>query len=64
MNLSCGQERVTMYINRLPSWGARTLIDDGVNGYIVPTRDPLALANKMIFILDHPDEAVNYHFTV
>lgn len=53
-----------MYINRLPSWGARTLIDDGVNGYIVPTRDPLALANKMIFILDHPDEAVNYHFTV
>lgn len=37
--------------------GARTLIDDGVNGYIVPTRDPLALANKMIFILDHPDEA-------
>ena len=35
--------------------GARTLIEDGVNGFIVPVRDSQALAEKMSFMLDNPD---------
>ncbi len=37
--------------------GARTLIEDGVNGYVVPLGDIDALAEKMSFILSHPIEA-------
>lgn len=35
--------------------GARTLIDDGENGYIVPLRDVEALSSKMIFLLQNDD---------
>lgn len=37
--------------------GARTLIENGKNGIIVPTRNANALAEKMIYLLDHPQEA-------
>jgi len=37
--------------------GARTLIDDGINGYIVPVRDPQAMAKKIDYILNHPIES-------
>ncbi len=37
--------------------GARTLIEDGINGFIVPVRNPLVMAQKISFILDNPDEA-------
>lgn len=37
--------------------GARTLIDDGKNGFIVPVRDVNALAEKMSYLLDNPDVA-------
>ena len=37
--------------------GLRGLIDPGENGLIVPPGDPDALANAMIALLDHPDEA-------
>ena len=37
--------------------GARTLIDDGKNGFIVPVRDVEALAGKMSYLLDNPDVA-------
>lgn len=37
--------------------GARALIDDGVNGIIVPVRDPDSLAQKISYLLDNPDVA-------
>ena len=37
--------------------GARTLIEDGKNGFIVPVRDVDSLANKISYLLDNPDVA-------
>lgn len=37
--------------------GARTLIEDGVNGFVVPRMDVDALAEKMRYVLTHPDVA-------
>lgn len=37
--------------------GARTLIEDGKNGFIVPVKDVDAMANKMAYLLDNPDVA-------
>lgn len=37
--------------------GARTLIENGVNGFIVPVRDATSLADKMSYILSHRNEA-------
>lgn len=37
--------------------GARTLIESGKNGIIVPTRNVNALAEKMMYMLDNPREA-------
>lgn len=37
--------------------GARTLIESGKNGIIVPTRNVNALADKMMYMLNNPQEA-------
>lgn len=37
--------------------GARTLIIDGVNGFVVPRMDVQSLAEKMRYVLEHPDIA-------
>lgn len=37
--------------------GARTLIEDGKNGFIVPVRDVNTLADKMSYLLDNPNVA-------
>ena len=37
--------------------GARTLIEDGVNGYVVPLGDAETLAEKMNYMLSHKEEA-------
>ena len=37
--------------------GARTLINDGENGYVVPLRDEGALVDKMNYLLSHPEKA-------
>ncbi len=37
--------------------GARTLIENGINGFIVPVRDASALAEKMSYLLDNPNVA-------
>ena len=37
--------------------GARTLITDGENGYIVPRKDMHSLSDKMDFLLSHPEDA-------
>lgn len=37
--------------------GARTLIEDGVNGFVTPLRDVDALANMMRYVLSNPNVA-------
>ncbi|MBP3920929.1 MAG: glycosyltransferase [Bacilli bacterium] len=37
--------------------GVRLLIEDGKNGYIVPCGDYMKLANKVNFLIEHPDIA-------
>ena len=37
--------------------GARTLIENGKNGFITPVRDTDALAEKIAYLLDNPDVA-------
>ena len=37
--------------------GARTLIKDGVNGFIVPMRNPQAMAEKIEYLLNNPEQA-------
>ncbi len=37
--------------------GARDIVQDGVNGYLVPVGDAAALAEKIVYLLQHPDEA-------
>ena len=39
--------------------GARTLIEDGVNGLIVPVRDVKAMVEKISYLIDNPNEAEN-----
>lgn len=39
--------------------GARTLIEDGVNGWIVPIKDPIALSNKIIEVLTMDENKIN-----
>lgn len=39
--------------------GARTLIEDGVNGFVVPLKDLKGLVDKMVYMLSHSDEAEN-----
>lgn len=38
--------------------GCRAAVSDGVNGYLVPAKDAQALADKMIYMLENFDEAV------
>ena len=38
--------------------GAREVIKDGVNGYLVPINDDKQLAKKMIMLIENPDNAV------
>jgi sugar transferase (PEP-CTERM/EpsH1 system associated) len=37
--------------------GTPDLIEEGVNGWLVPSRDPEALADRIGWVLDHPEEA-------
>lgn len=37
--------------------GPSTLIEDGETGFLVPTGDAVALADRMAYMLTHPDEA-------
>jgi glycosyltransferase involved in cell wall biosynthesis len=37
--------------------GSRELVHDGGNGFIVPVGDHVAMAEKIAYLLDHPDEA-------
>ena len=34
--------------------GCREVVSDGVNGFLVPVKDPLALAGAMIKLIEHP----------
>jgi glycosyltransferase involved in cell wall biosynthesis len=37
--------------------GSRELVLDGKTGFLVPPCDPVALADRIAYLLDHPDEA-------
>ncbi len=37
--------------------GAKEIIKDGYNGYLVPIGDEKKLAEKIVYLLDHPEEA-------
>ncbi len=37
--------------------GTREVVEDGVTGFLVPPRDPRALAEKILWLLDHPEAA-------
>lgn len=41
------------------SGGPCALVEDGVTGYLVPRGDARALADKMAYLLEHPQEAQN-----
>lgn len=36
--------------------GAREIIQDGVNGFLVPVGDAQAMAEKVLFLIEHPQE--------
>jgi glycosyltransferase involved in cell wall biosynthesis len=40
-----------------PVGGIRETVVDGETGWLVPPRDPRALADRIVWVLDHPDEA-------
>ena len=39
--------------------GCRETVQDGVNGFLVPVKDAQAVAEKMIWFLEHPDQIAN-----
>lgn len=50
--MACGLPCIVTNIS-----GSRDLIQDGVNGFLVPPEDPKALAEKIIYLLDHTESA-------
>ena len=36
--------------------GCRETVEDGVNGFLVPVRDPEAVAEKMLWFIEHPGQ--------
>jgi glycosyltransferase involved in cell wall biosynthesis len=40
-----------------PVGGIRDTVVDGETGYVVPVGDATALAERLVYVLDHPDEA-------
>lgn len=43
-----------------PTDGTRTVIENGQNGTIIPSKSPQELANKIIHYLNHPTEAIRH----
>ena len=39
-----------------PNTGGQNIIDDGKNGFVVPIRDPQAIADKLQWAYNHPDD--------
>jgi glycosyltransferase involved in cell wall biosynthesis len=37
--------------------GSREIVLEGKTGFLVPARDPVALADRIAYLVDHPDEA-------
>jgi glycosyltransferase involved in cell wall biosynthesis len=51
--MACGKPVIGTNVGGIPS-----LIQDGVNGFLVPPNDPRALAEKLVYLLSNEDEAV------
>lgn len=43
-----------------PTDGTRTVIENGKNGTIIPSKSPQELANKILHYLSHPTEAIRH----
>jgi glycosyltransferase involved in cell wall biosynthesis len=50
--MACGRPAIATNVASLPE-----LIDDGVTGFIVPPNDPIALRERIVWLMDHPVEA-------
>jgi len=50
--MACGKPVIGTNVGGIPN-----LIHDGVNGFLTPPNDPEALAEKIIYVLSHEDEA-------
>ncbi len=37
------------------SVGCKDTVDDGVNGFLIPTKDSFSLADKLVILIDNPD---------
>ncbi|MEM4089994.1 MAG: glycosyltransferase family 4 protein [Thermoplasmatales archaeon] len=42
--------------------GAKELIEDGVNGMIIPTKDATAIARAVIFLLEHRETLIKFQY--
>ncbi|MFC6293728.1 accessory Sec system glycosyltransferase Asp1 [Lactiplantibacillus daoliensis] len=42
------------------NYGPRDFINDGVDGYVVPAGDQLAMSQRIITFLQHPDQLANF----
>lgn len=43
----------------VPSHGARNLINDGINGFIIPVNDKEALKEKLLYLIEHNEQKVS-----
>ena len=51
-------EAVGRLVITTDSIGCRETVVDGYNGFLVPTKDPVALAEKCIFVIENHDRAI------
>ncbi len=51
------KEAMAMGLPVISTWhgGIPELVEDGVSGFLVAERDPVAIANKLSYLIDHPE---------
>lgn len=51
--MACGTPAICTDVASMPE-----VVDDGVTGFVVPARDPQALSARLLWLRDHPAEAI------